>query len=93
VGAIQPQVVVGVLAALCSIGSFLPQAIKIWRERDASAVSLQMYLVTAAGFALWIAYGVLLKSWPLIASNAASLAVSSSILGLKVRFSGKGEGG
>ncbi len=86
-------VVVGVLAAMCSIGSFLPQAIKIWRERDASAVSLRMYLATAVGFALWISYGVLLKSWPLIASNAASLAISSSILALKLRFPGEGEGG
>lgn len=88
--ALSPVVVVGVLAALCSVGSFLPQAVKIWRERDASAVSLQMYLVTAAGFALWIAYGLLLKSWPLIVSNAASLLISSSILGLKIRFSGGG---
>jgi MtN3 and saliva related transmembrane protein len=33
--------IVGVAAALCSMTSFAPQLIKIWRERDASAVSLR----------------------------------------------------
>ena len=80
--------IVGTLAALCSIASFLPQAIKIWRERDASAVSLQMYVITVAGFALWTAYGVMLKSWPLIAANLASLAIAMTILLLKLRWKG-----
>jgi len=28
--------ILGTVAALCSIASFAPQAVKIWRERDAS---------------------------------------------------------
>ena len=77
---------VGVAAALCSMTSFTPQLLKIWRERDASAVSLRMYVVTVTGFSLWTAYGVLLKSWPLIGSNLISLALSAAILVLKIRF-------
>jgi MtN3 and saliva related transmembrane protein len=80
---------VGVAAALCSMASFVPQVVKIWRERDASSVSLRMYVVTVLGFTLWTAYGFLLKSWPLIGSNLISLALSAAILGLKLRF---GEG-
>ena len=38
--------------------SFLPQVIKIAREKDASSVSLRMYVVTVTGFALWIVYGL-----------------------------------
>jgi MtN3 and saliva related transmembrane protein len=78
---------IGVAAALCSMTSFIPQVAKIVREREASAVSLRMYIVTVTGFALWTAYGVTLKSWPLIASNAISLALSGVILGLKVLYS------
>jgi MtN3 and saliva related transmembrane protein len=81
---------IGVFAALCSMVSFVPQVIKIWRERDASSVSLRMYVVTVLGFILWTAYGVLLKSWPLIGSNLISLALSAAILALKLRF-GEGE--
>jgi len=64
--------VVGTGAALCSMASFTPQLVKIWRERDASSVSLRMYAITVTGFSLWIAYGVLLKSWPVMVANSVS---------------------
>ena len=81
--------VVGVAAALCSMGSFLPQVVKILREKDAASVSVRMYMVTVTGFALWSAYGVLLKSWPLAGSNLVSLILSGLILILKLRYPGR----
>ena len=79
--------VVGTGAALCSMTSFVPQIAKIWQERDASSVSLRMYAVTVTGFTLWIAYGVLTKSWPVAGANAVCLVLSATILALKWRFS------
>ena len=81
--------VLGGAAALCSMASFTPQLVKIWRERDAEQVSLRMYLVTVCGFALWTLYGALLGRWPLILSNLVSLALASAILVLKLRFSSR----
>ena len=81
---------VGVAAALCSMTSFGPQILKIWRERDASSVSLRMYIVTVTGFSLWIAYGVLIDSWPVAGSNVICLLASGTILALKWRFSRRG---
>ena len=80
--------IVGTGAALCSMTSFGPQIVKIWKERDASSVSLRMYLVTVTGFVLWTTYGVLIGSWPVIASNIVCLAMSGAVLALKWRFSG-----
>lgn len=77
---------VGTAAAVCSMVSFTPQIVKIWRERDASSVSLRMYVVTVTGFTLWTAYGVLTHSWPVIGSNAVCLGLSGVILALKWRF-------
>ena len=82
--------IVGTGAALCSMTSFVPQIIKIWKERDASSVSLRMYLVSVTGFVMWIAYGVLTKSWPVTASNVVCLAMSGAVLALKWRFSRHG---
>ncbi len=65
----------------------MPQIIKIWRERDATSVSLRMYLVTVTGFTLWIAYGLMSHSWPVALSNTVCLILSAAILGLKWRFS------
>jgi MtN3 and saliva related transmembrane protein len=78
---------IGAAAALCSMASFTPQIVKIWRERDASSVSLRMYVVTVTGFALWTAYGVLRGGWPIIVANAVCLVLSATVLALKWRFS------
>lgn len=84
--------VVGAVAALCSMASFVPQIMKIWRERDASAVSLRMYLVTVTGFILWSAYGLMSRSWPVTGSNLVCLGLSATILLLKWRFRGQSAG-
>ena len=85
---------VGVAAAVCSRASFVPQAVMIWRERDAGGVSLRMYVVTVAGFSLWTAYGVALGSWPLVGSNLVCLGLAGAILVMRLRFgpAAKGKG-
>ena len=82
--------VVGTAAALCSITSFAPQMIKIWKERDASSVSLKTYSLTVTCFVLWTAYGVLTKAWPIVVANACALVMASGVLAMKWRFSEHG---
>jgi MtN3 and saliva related transmembrane protein len=77
---------IGSGAALCSMFSFAPQVLKIWREKDAGGVSRRMYIVTVIGFSLWVSYGLMLHSWPLIVSNSVSLALAAVILVLKLRY-------
>ncbi len=81
---------VGVAAGLCSMASFVPQIVKIWRERDASNVSLRMFAVSASAFTLWSIYGWLQQSWPLVAANVVCLTLVLTIVGLRLRFDGKG---
>ncbi len=82
--------VLGVGAALCSTISFAPQVIKIYRDKAAESVSLRMYALTVTGFSLWIAYGLFLKSWQLVVSNAICLLLSGAILALKMRYDRRG---
>lgn len=83
--------VVGTLAALCSITSFAPQIIKIWKERDASSVSLKTYSLTVTCFVLWTVYGVLTTAWPIVVANACALVMASGVLAMKWRFSEHGK--
>lgn len=76
---------VGASAATLTTLCWLPQAIKIIRTRDAAAVSLLTYSVFAVGLALWLSYGVLLGSWPLIGSNTVTLVPVVAIILLKLR--------
>ena len=81
---------VGTGAAICSMTSFVPQLVKIWKERDASSVSLRMFALTVTGFALWIAYGIMLKGWPIVGANVVCLILAAAILYAKWHFR-KGE--
>ena len=77
---------IGVVAGLCSMASFIPQIVKILRERNASGVSLHMYAVTIVGFICWTAFGWLTNSWPVAAANAVCLILVTTILVLRLRF-------
>ena len=77
---------VGYLAAAFTTCSFLPQAWLTFRTRDVRGVSLGMYSVFTLGVALWLAYGVMLGAWPIVAANAVTLALAGTILGMKLRY-------
>jgi MtN3 and saliva related transmembrane protein len=79
--------VVGTGAALCSITSFAPQMLKIWKTRDASSVSLKTYSLTVVCFALWTVYGVMTAAWPITFANASALLMAAGVLAMKWRFS------
>ena len=76
----------GTAAALCSITSFAPQMIKIWKDRDASSISLKTYSLTVTCFALWVVYGVLTSAWPVTVANACALVMAFGVLTMKWRF-------
>jgi len=78
--------IVGTAAALCSISSFAPQMIKIWKEKDASSISLKTYSLTVSCFVLWVAYGLMTNAWPIIIANACAFAMALTVLVMKWRF-------
>jgi MtN3 and saliva related transmembrane protein len=71
--------IVGAAATLCSMISFGPQAWKIIISRNTEGISAKMYTLTVAAFGLWLAYGLLLGDWALIATNLACLILSTFI--------------
>ena len=77
---------IGSVAAVLTTASFIPQVWHSFKTRDVSGISLGMYSVFTVGVALWLVYGLLLWSWPLIIANSITLALAATILGLKLRF-------
>jgi len=78
--------VIGSVAAILTTASFVPQAWHSFKTRDVSGISLGMYSVFTVGVAMWLVYGVLLFSWPLMIANGITLALAATILGMKLRF-------
>jgi MtN3 and saliva related transmembrane protein len=76
--------VLGYLAAFISTSSFAPQAFKIIKSRQTRDISTAMYVLTVLGFALWLAFGIALRQWPLVISNGICFALSAFILAMKL---------
>lgn len=76
---------IGMVAALLTTCSFLPQAIKVIRTRQTKDLSLAMYVAFTAGVGLWLIYGLLLGQWPVILANAITLVLAAIILTMKIR--------
>ncbi len=79
----------GYLAACLTTCSFVPQALRTFRARDVSGISLGMDSVFTVGVALWLAYGLALAAWPIVVANAITLALAGTILGMKLVYSAR----
>ena len=79
---------VGSVAAACTTLCWLPQAVKIIREKRTEGISLVTQTVFTIGIALWAAYGFLLNNRPLIYANVVTLIFALTILILKLRYPG-----
>jgi MtN3 and saliva related transmembrane protein len=77
---------IGYVAAACTMISFLPQLIRVYRLKSAHEISLTMFLVFSFGVFLWLRYGIFIGSFPVVAANAFTFALSLAILALKVRY-------
>jgi MtN3 and saliva related transmembrane protein len=58
---------------------------QVIRSREPQAISLAGTLAFTVGIAFWLAYGLALMDWPLIASKIVTLALMAPILALKLR--------
>jgi MtN3 and saliva related transmembrane protein len=76
----------GFVAAFCTTAAFVPQLVRVLRLRSAHDISLPTFLLFSVGVFLWLLYGLYTGSRPVIASNAATLVLSVSILVLKLRY-------
>ena len=70
------------LTTLC----WLPQALKVIREKETRALSLPATGAFTLGVMLWLVYGLAIDDWPLIGSNAVTLTLMAPILMMKLRY-------
>jgi MtN3 and saliva related transmembrane protein len=78
--------IIGSLAAVLTTISWLPQALKTLRTRQTRDISLYAQIMLFIGIFLWLAYGVLITSWPLIGANIVTLVLVGTILTMKIRY-------
>ena len=74
---------IGLAAAAFTTLSFVPQLIRTWRLRRADEISFAWITAYTTGIVLWLIYGLLLPSVPVILANFATLLLTLAILALK----------
>jgi len=75
---------IGLIAALLTTGSLVPQVIKTYRTKSTGDLSLGMYLMMFSGVILWLIYGLLVRDIPIIAANFVTSILNLIILYFKL---------
>jgi MtN3 and saliva related transmembrane protein len=78
--------IIGAAGAALTTLCWLPQALKVIREKETRALSLPATLAFTLGVVLWLVYGLAIGDGPLIGSNAVTLAPMAVILAMKLRY-------
>lgn len=76
----------GTIAGTLTTLAYLPQVLKIWQTKSAAGMSWSMLLILCSGVALWLVYGLYAHDIPVVVANIVTLALSSTILGLKICY-------
>jgi MtN3 and saliva related transmembrane protein len=77
---------IGSIAGVCTTVAFLPQVIRVWRLKRADEISLLTFLVFSIGTLVWLIYGLLVASWPIIVANGVTFVLSMTILSMKLKW-------
>ena len=78
--------IIGGVAATLTTSAFIPQVWQVWRTRHTDDISLGMYTLFTAGVGLWLVYGILLESWPIIIANSITLLLAGAVLVMKLKL-------
>jgi MtN3 and saliva related transmembrane protein len=77
--------ILGMLAAVLTSLSYLPQLQKAIPRNSTSDLSLKMLVALSAGLCLWVVYGVLKDDWAIILANSIGATLSLTVLRFKIR--------
>jgi len=83
---------IGLLAGVLTTIAFVPQLLKIYASKSGKDVSARMFVMFSAGVSLWLVYGIMIGSLPVIIANTVTLGLAIAIMALKIRYSRRDAG-
>jgi len=78
--------VVGFIAGILTTAASVPQVVATYKRRSGEGLSLRMLVTLGTGLLLWVLYGVMNHSLPIVLTNAAASALIVSLIIFKFRF-------
>lgn len=77
--------IIGGIAAILTTAAYIPQFIKVFREKNTKSLSLGMYILITTGLAVWLIYGLMIDSPSVIFANGVTMMLAGGILFMKIR--------
>jgi len=77
---------IGMVAAVLTSASFIPQAIQVIKTKDTSGISLSMYSMFVLGVALWTVHGFIISDLAVIFANIVTFVFASIVLVYKIKY-------
>ena len=77
---------IGYISAFCTTTAFIPQAIKVYKNRRTDDISFGMFLLLTVGIGFWVLYGFLIMALPVIIANVITFALALYILIMKIKL-------
>jgi len=81
-----PWAVIGLIAGTLTTAGYIPQIVKGYRTKKLDDVSYLLLLLLGTGMTLWLVYGLLLVSLPLIISNTIATGLVVLLILMKHRY-------
>ena len=81
--------ILGYISATLTTIAFLPQIIKTIQTKSAKDVSMGMFVLFTIGVFLWIIYGILTKTYPVLIANAVIFCLALIQIILKIKYDKK----
>ena len=78
--------IIGLIAAVLTTSSYVPQVYRTWKSKEAGDLSLTMYVVMFIGIVLWLIYGIYLNSLAMILANTVTALLTFSLIVFKISF-------
>ncbi len=81
------ETAIGLVAGTLTGFAWLPQIVRIHRTKRADDLAWGYLITIGSGVALWVIYGAMARSMPVILSNGISIALFGWVITKKLRLS------
>jgi MtN3 and saliva related transmembrane protein len=78
--------IIGLIAALFTTVSLIPQLIKTYKTKSTKDISTGMFSLFGVGVLLWFVYGVFVNDLPIIVANSLAFIQATVILLFKAKY-------
>ena len=78
--------IIGNVAGILVLSSFIPQLIKAYKTKKMSDVSIHLMILIASGMFLWVIYGLIRSDPVIIGTNATGFALNITLLVMKTQI-------